>query len=170
MTLRSAHPAAPPRIAPGYLSDANGADLANLVAGVRAALEILGGDASLGGEAMMPTEAEAASDDALAAYVRANACHFNGSLFGSCRAGAETDDLAVLDERLRVRAVQGLRVADASALAAPVSGQLNAAVTAVAERAAEMIWEEHGESFTRRRRRRRRGRRRRRRRPGGGLP
>ena len=148
VTLRSAHPAAPPRIAPGYLSDANGADLANLVAGVRAALEILGGDASLGGEAMMPTEAEAASDDALAAYVRANACHFNGSLFGSCRAGAEDDDLAVLDERLRVRAVQGLRVADASALAAPVSGQLNAAVTAVAERAAEIIWEEHGESFT----------------------
>ncbi|KAK3907123.1 Glucose dehydrogenase [FAD, quinone], partial [Frankliniella fusca] len=54
-----------------------------------------------------------------------------------------TNPGAVLDARLRVRGVRGLRVADAAAIPHVVSANLNAAVVMVAERAADFIKEEH---------------------------
>ena len=49
------------------------------------------------------------------------------------------DPLAVLDAQLRVRGTQGLRVIDASMMPNIVSGNTNAAVMAVADKAAELI-------------------------------
>jgi choline dehydrogenase len=63
-------------------------------------------------------------------------CHFSGT----CRMGQ--DPLSVLDERLRVRGVFGLRVADASVMPTLVSGNTNGAVMAMAWRAADLILEE----------------------------
>ena len=84
--------------------------------------------------------AEVTCQSELEEYVRANACHFNGSLCGSCRMSAdEADRLAVVDTSLRVRGVAGVRVCDASILPSLVGGQLNATVTAVAEKAACML-------------------------------
>ena len=54
-----------------------------------------------------------------------------------------SDELAVVDACLRVRGVRGLRIADASVMPTLVSGQLNAAVTAIAERAASLIAKAH---------------------------
>lgn len=56
---------------------------------------------------------------------------------GTCRMGTDTD--AVVDERLRVHGVDGLRVVDASVIPAPISGNTNGPVMALAWRAADLI-------------------------------
>ena len=60
-------------------------------------------------------------------------------LVGSCHMGPETDSLAVVDDRLRVRGLDGLRVADASIIPRMPSANTNAATFMIAEKAADMI-------------------------------
>jgi choline dehydrogenase len=56
---------------------------------------------------------------------------------GTCRIG--TDEMSVVDPELRVHGINGLRVADASVMPSIVSGNTNATVYAIAERAATLI-------------------------------
>ncbi|MGO8827681.1 MAG: GMC family oxidoreductase [Steroidobacteraceae bacterium] len=76
------------------------------------------------------------SDEALDAFVRANvrtAMH----PVGSCAMG--TGDDAVVDAQLRVRGIDGLRIADASVMPSIVGGNTNAPVIMIAEKAADLI-------------------------------
>ena len=82
------------------------------------------------------------TDAELEAYVKASACHFLGSLGGTCRMGPDGDSLRVVDHRLRVVGVAGLRVVDASVMPTLTCGQINGPVTMIAERAAAMIIED----------------------------
>lgn len=129
--LASASPAAPAVIDPGYYSDAR--DLTTMVAGLQAAREIGRAralDGWRGGEVLPGVEVR--DRRALRAYLRAGlASYFHPA--GTCAIGA------VVDEELRVHGIEGLRVADASVMPSIVSGNTNATVYGIAERAAELI-------------------------------
>jgi choline dehydrogenase len=60
-------------------------------------------------------------------------------LMGTCRMAPDSDPTAVVDDQLRVRGLEGLRVVDASIMPTMPSANLNAAVLMIAEKAADMI-------------------------------
>ena len=76
------------------------------------------------------------SDDEIVEWIRATAeTAFHP--VGTCKMGQ--DPMAVVDERLRVRGIEGLRVADGSIMPTLVSGNTNAACIMIGEKASEMM-------------------------------
>jgi choline dehydrogenase-like flavoprotein len=140
LTLRSADPLAAPVIDPRYFSDAGDGDLARVVEGIKLQRRILVQSPLRGllADECAPS-AGAQSDAALAALVRGHAATLYHPT-STCRMGS--DDGAVVDPRLQVRGCDGLWVADASVFPSMVSGNTNAPVIMVAERAARFIAED----------------------------
>ena len=79
---------------------------------------------------------EAQSDEALADYARSALVTYHHQC-GTCKMGE--DELSVVDAQLRVRGIDGLRIADASIMPDVPTGNTNAPVIMIAEKAADMI-------------------------------
>lgn len=60
-------------------------------------------------------------------------------LMGTCRMGPASDPTAVVDDQLRVRGLEGLRVIDASIMPAMISANLNAATMMIGEKGADLV-------------------------------
>ena len=134
--LASADPLDQPLIDPAYLTDP--ADMPLFVAGIRRTRQMLAAKplGDLLGRELGPG-ADAESDEAIAAYVSERG---SGTIFhpvGTCKMGV--DGQAVVDPTLRVRGLEGLRVADASIMPTLIGGNTNAPTIMIAEKAAAMI-------------------------------
>ena len=139
--LASTDPLQPPVMDPNYL--AADYDLKVLIAGLRQGRDILAAQAFRPwlGEERLPGPA-VQSNAELEDFIRATA-ETEYHPVGTCKMGS--DPMAVVDEKLRVRGIERLRVIDASIMPAIVSGNTNAPVIMIAEKAAKMMLAAAGE-------------------------
>ncbi|MBM7060288.1 choline dehydrogenase [Pseudomonas sp. UL073] len=140
VALRSSDPFAPPLIDPNYLS--NPRDLQRMVLGIKLIRKIIA-QPSLAPHNKVEVHPgpSVQTDEQLEAWVRQNvetAYH----PVGSCKMGLASDALAVVDARLRVHGIEGLRVIDASIMPTLVNGNTNQPVTMIGEKGACMILED----------------------------
>ncbi|MGA8514343.1 MAG: choline dehydrogenase [Burkholderiaceae bacterium] len=133
--LASRDPLAAPLIDPNFLAHSD--DMARMVSGFKQMRAILKSPAlaSLGGRELATT-ANAVTDAQIEAVIRAKADTIYHPV-GSCRMGNTAHD--PVDAQLRVKGVHGLRVVDASVMPRIVSGNTNAPVIMIAEKAVDLI-------------------------------
>jgi len=133
--IKSADPRVPPAIEPRYLTARTDRD--TLVAGLHLLRRIMRQPAMQRYVAEEREPAPSATSDAdMLAFARAHGTTvFHPT--STCRMGI--DATAVVDERLRVRGIGGLRVIDGSIMPTVVSGNTNAAIVMIAEKGADMI-------------------------------
>jgi choline dehydrogenase len=133
--LRSADPEVPPKIQWNLFQD--GHDLATLREGVKAIRSIFDQPPLKEVNAGEDSPGPAHGDDAgIEEWLRGN-CQTAQHPAGTCRMGANQD--SVVDEQLRVRGLDGLRVADCSVMPDVVGGNTNAPTIMIAEKASDMI-------------------------------
>jgi choline dehydrogenase len=138
LRIKSADPMAAPAIDPNYLGTE--LDRVTNVEGFKLLRQYLAMPAMrpfVTGEEIPGPDVR--TDDEILAYAR----QFSTTIYHpscSCRMGG--DEHSVVDERLRVRGVEGLRVADGSVMPSVVSGNTNAAIIMIGEKASDMILED----------------------------
>lgn len=132
--LRSKNPTDPPIINPRYLTEE--IDRSVLVAGGKKALEVLESQAFDSLRVRNHLPANTTSDDDWLQYIQKVAeCVYHP--VGTCKMG--TDEMAVVDSKLRVVGVDCLRVVDASVMPQITSGNTNAPTIMIAEKASDII-------------------------------
>jgi choline dehydrogenase/4-pyridoxate dehydrogenase len=135
LVLASNEPSTPIRIRQNFMSTER--EWETLRRGVRLMHEIMSGTK------MQPFVAKELnpvleSDASIDEHIRTTAITLHHPA-GTCKMGPENDESAVVDPQLRVRGVESLRVIDASVMPDLVSGNINAPVMMIAEKAADMI-------------------------------
>jgi choline dehydrogenase len=132
--LRSAHPYDPPLIQPNFLQVE--ADQRVLVEAGKKAREVMESAAFDPYRKQITLPPDSSSDEAWLQHIRQHLETVYHPV-GTCKMGS--DETAVVDEKLRVHGIEGLRVIDASIMPTIVSGNTNAPVYMIAEKGADMI-------------------------------
>jgi choline dehydrogenase len=141
LRLRSADPAAPPAISPNYLSTDDDRRVAADSLRVTRRIVAQPALARFTPQEYLPGPATGDDD---ASLIKA-AGEIGTTIFhpvGTAKMGRDSDPLAVVDERLRVLGVEGLRVIDASVMPTITSGNTNAPTMMIAEKGAEFLLKE----------------------------
>lgn len=140
LAISSTDPMKAPRLCPNYLDTQKDRDL--MLAGMRLVRKITAAPAlkQVIDEELLPGT-NIQSDEQLASFVADNAWTVFHQC-GTCRMGDDASS-SVVDSRLRVHGVQGLRVADASIFPTIPTGNTNAPAIMVGERAAAFILEDN---------------------------
>ena len=89
-------------------------------------------------EITAPTPADLESNESLDAWLRRN-ISTSYHISGTCKMGPDTDPMSVVDQRLRVRGVSNLRIADASIMPDVVRANTNVTTMMIAERVSDFI-------------------------------
>ena len=133
--IQNAEPGAAPAIRPNFLAEE--VDRAALIEGIRIARRVAAAPslAPYVERELYPGEATQSDDEILEFCRRTGSTVFHP--IGTCRMGGDAN--AVVDERLRVHGVAGLRVADASVMPTLVSGNTNAPTIMIGEKGAAMM-------------------------------
>jgi choline dehydrogenase len=132
--IRSANAADAPVIQPNFLSAE--ADQMLLLKGTKMAIEMMESSAFDHLRQVLHLPVKRSSDDELMQHIRQMVETVYHPV-GTCKMGH--DDMAVVDDHLRVHGIEGLRVADASVMPRIVSGNTNAPVIMIGEKAADLI-------------------------------
>ncbi len=138
LRIKSADPAVPPEIRINYL--ATETDRTAFIEGFKILRKILAAPAlkPYAVDEILPGPKVTSDEDILAFCRQTGSTVYHPT--STCRMG--NDPLAVVDQRLRVRGIEGLRVVDASVMPDLMSGNTNAPTIMIAEKASDMILED----------------------------
>jgi choline dehydrogenase len=134
IALRSANCMDAPIIQPNYLLHENDRNL--LIKAFKIAREVVLSDAFTPYRKKLSYPEKAETDDAIFTHIK-NTLECVYHPVSTCRMGQ--DDMSVVDEKLRVHGIEGLRVIDASVMPRIVSGNTNAACIMIGEKGADLV-------------------------------
>ena len=135
--IRSSSPFEQPTIQPNYLAEEH--DRRVLLAGLKLARKLLASDPlkPYYDKESVPGPDVQTDDELLAVAQRYGTTTFHP--MGTCKMGSVNDPMAVVDDQLRVRGIDSLRVIDASIMPTMLSANLNAATMMIGEKGADLV-------------------------------
>lgn len=140
--LKNSNPMSPPSIQLNLLDHPG--DMEGLREAVKKTREMLHGEAmNIYREGELQPNRPINTDEEVETFLREEGSHAYHPV-GTCKMGH--DDMAVVDDRLRVHGLEGLRVVDCSIMPTLISGNTNATAIMIGEKAADFIKEDNGHS------------------------
>ncbi len=142
LTLQSTDPHVQPNLNYNYYQDEGGEDLRRMREAIRLGVRIAENSSfsDLLLDRIMPSDEELQSDEMLDDWLRKNS-GTSHHVSGTCKMGPDSDPMTVVDQYLKVKGVEGLRVADASIMPDCIRANTNATTIMIGEKVADFIRE-----------------------------